>query len=224
MIRAKLEQIIARYTRNGQTRFFDTTQFPWVSELEAAWPQMRAELDEVLEQRERIPNFQDISEDQRVLTEGDQWKTLFLFGYGHEVKANCARCPVITRHVRKIPGMLTAMISILAPGKHIPPHRGPYKGVLRFHLGLLIPGPPGACRIRIDTETRPWVEGRSLIFDDSFEHEAWNDTGSLRAVLFVDFVRPLPFPLSLLNRVMLFRISRSPFIVEARDKAIERAL
>jgi beta-hydroxylase len=120
--------------------------------------------------------------------------------------------------------MLTAMISILAPGKHIPPHRGPYKGVLRFHLGLLIPGPPGACRIRIDTETRPWVEGRSLIFDDSFEHEAWNDTGSLRAVLFVDFVRPLPFPLSLLNRVMLFRISRSPFIVEARDKAIERAL
>ncbi len=223
MIRYWLEQAIERYTRNGQRRFFETSDFPWVRELENAWPEMKAELDELLTHRARIPNFQDISEDQKALTEGEQWKTFFLFGYGHKVEANCARCPVMARHVQRIPNMQTAMISILMPGKHIPAHRGPYKGVLRYHLGLLIPGEPGQCRIRIEDETRAWVQGRSLIFDDSFEHEAWNDTDSLRAVLFVDFVRPLPFPLSWLNRIMIFRISRSQFIIEARDNAVRAA-
>ena len=72
--------------------------------------------------------------------------------------------------------MKTAFFSILAPGKHLPPHRGPYKGVMRYHLGLLIPEPAEQCGIRVDTETRHWAEGESMIFDDTFEHEAWNDT------------------------------------------------
>lgn len=219
MIRHLVEQAIGQYSREGQRKFFDPLQFDWVAEVERGWPEIRAELDELLLERSRIPNFQDLSEDQKVLTEGEQWKTLFLYGYGHRVEENCKRCPATVRHLRKIPGMLTAMFSILAPGKHIPPHRGPYKGVLRYHLGLKIPGEAGQCRIRIGDETQSWREGGSLIFDDSFEHEAWNDTNEHRVVLFVDFVRPLPFPLSVLNRILILRISRSDFIIEARDKA-----
>ena len=91
--------------------------------------------------RDDLPNFQDISTDQYHLTDDDRWKTYFFYGYGFRSDANCARCPETTRLVETIPGMTTAMFSILAPGKRIPPHDGPYKGVLRYHLGLLVPEP-----------------------------------------------------------------------------------
>lgn len=114
--------------------------------------------------------------------------------------------------------MKTAMFSILAPGKHIPEHRGPYKGVLRYHLGLIVPGPKGSCRIRVGNDVRCWEEGRRLIFDDAHPHEAWNDSSSYRVVLFVHFVRPLMFPLSLMNRLVIWRISRTPFITDAMER------
>ena len=63
-----------------------------------------------------------------------------------------------------------------------------YKGVLRYHLGLIVPGSEGSCRIRVGNDVRCWKEGKSLIFDDSHPHEVWNDCDSYRVVLFVDFV------------------------------------
>jgi len=203
---------------DGNRTFFDTASFPWVSQVETGWREIRAELDALLLHRERIPNFQDISEEQKLLTQGNDWKTFFLYGYGHQVEKNLARCPKTARLLRLIPDMKTAMFSILAPGKHIPAHRGPYKGVLRYHLGLLVPEPETSCRIRVGDDIRIWQEGKSLIFDDSHEHEAWNDSDSHRVVLFVDFVRRLPPPLSLANRIQIWRISRSPFILEAAER------
>jgi ornithine lipid ester-linked acyl 2-hydroxylase len=213
MIQALLEKMIAA-SPGGDRTFFDTDSFPWVVQLEKEWRQIRAELDALLLQRDRIPNFQEISEDQKLLTQGDDWKTFFLYGYGHEVERNVARCPQTAKLLGLIPGMKAAMFSILAPGKHIPAHRGLYKGVLRYHLGLLIPE-PDRCGIRVGGETRCWQEGKSLIFDDTHEHEAWNDSQTHRVVLFVDFVRRLPVPLSLANRIQIWRISRKPFITDA---------
>jgi len=108
--------------------------------------------------------------------------------------------------------MKTAFFSILAPGKHIPAHRGPFKGVIRYHLGLLVPEPAERCRIRVGTEIRHWREGESLVFDDTYEHEVWNDTSGRRAVLFLDVVRPLRFPASTFNDLILALIKRSPFV------------
>jgi len=218
MIRALMEKIITRLTRDGNRTFFETEFFPWVASVEARSAAIRAELDSLLVHRDKIPNFQDISTDQNLLTEGDRWKTLFFYAYGHRAEQNCARCPETARILRGIPGMKTAMFSILAPKKHVPEHRGPYKGVLRYHLGLIIPEPRTSCRIRVANEVRSWQEGKSLIFDDSHLHEAWNDSESWRVVLFVDFLRPLPFPLSLLNRVMVWKISTTPFITDAMQR------
>jgi ornithine lipid ester-linked acyl 2-hydroxylase len=125
---------------------------------------------------EEIPNFQDVSKAQKALTEGDQWKTFFSYSFGNKNKENCARCPETVRLLHLIPGMKTGMFSILAPRKHIPPHRGPFKGVLRYHLGLIIPGPEGSCLIRVGNSVRSWKEGKSMIFDDSNEREVWNDS------------------------------------------------
>ena len=169
-------------------------------------------LDRLLQDRDRIPNFQDISPVQASLTEGEQWKTFFLYAYGREIPANCAQCPETLRLLQCIPGMTTAMFSILAPGKHIPAHRGPYNGVLRYHLGLIVPQDAEQCRIRVGEDIRHWQQGRSLIFDDTYDHEVWNDSNCYRVVLFVDFVRPLRFPLSLVNRLAIWAISRSDLV------------
>ncbi len=208
----------ARQSTVGDATFFDTGRFPWVAPLEENWRVIRGELDAVLERREDLPNFQDISTDQLELTTDDNWKTYFFFGYGFKSAANCARCPRTTALLERIPGMKTAMFSVLSPGKHIPAHRGPYKGVLRYHLGLKIPEPRAGCRIRVGDEVRHWEEGRSLVFDDTFEHEAWNDTDGVRVVLFVDVVRPLRFPASAFNAAVLKAIGVSPFIQDAKRR------
>ena len=71
--------------------------------------------------------------------------------------------------------------------------------MLRYHLALKIPEPREACRLRVGGEYANWDEGKSLLFDDSYEHEAWNDTDGERVVLFMDVVRPLKSPVRQVN-------------------------
>jgi beta-hydroxylase len=215
-----LERWLARHSTVGDRTFFDVEEFPWARILEQNWTLIRAELDEVLADQEQLPNFQDISTDQATITDDDRWKTYFLFGYGFKSEANCRRCPQTARLVDQIPGMQTAFFSILAPGKHIGAHRGPWKGVLRYHLALKIPEPREGCRIRVGDDVRHWHEGSSLIFDDTYEHEAWNDTEGTRVILFVDFNRPLRQPAATVNQVTLKAIAISPFIQDAKQRQL----
>ena len=190
--------------------------FAWTRRLEDHWRTIRAELDDILKHRDQLPNFQDISKDQRHLTDDDDWKTFFLYGFGHKAEANCTRCPKTTRLVESVPGMKTAFFSILAPGKHIPEHRGPYKGVLRYHLGLKVPQQKEQCRIRVADEVRHWEEGEGLIFDDTYRHEVWNDTDEERAILFMDVERPLIFPMSAINKAVIALVGLSSFVQDAK--------
>jgi aspartyl/asparaginyl beta-hydroxylase (cupin superfamily) len=216
MLRDLAERMLFFPTAN--VTFFDPDSYPWVAKVEAEWMAIRKELDALLVRREEIPNFQDLSEKQKPLTQGDQWKTFFLYGYGVEAEENCARCPETVRILKRIPGMKTAMFSILAPKKHIPEHRGMWKGMLRYHLGLIIPGPKGSCRIRVGQDVRSWEEGKSLVFDDSHLHEAWNDSDSYRVVLFVDLLRPAIFPFSLVNRGVVWTTAHMPSITEPMNR------
>jgi beta-hydroxylase len=213
-----IERWIGRRSPVGDTQFYELDRFPWVDLLEEHWTEIRAELDAVLQDRAAIPSFQDISVDQVDLSDDDRWQTYFLFGYGFEVREHTAACPRTTELVRSVPGMKTAMFSILAPGKHIPHHRGPYKGVLRHHLGLIVPEPATACRIRVGDEVRHWTEGGSMIFDDTYDHEVWNDTDGRRVVLFLDVVRPLTGFAAGLNTVLLWTIAHSPLVRDARRR------
>jgi ornithine lipid ester-linked acyl 2-hydroxylase len=206
------------FFRDGHKTFFEPGSFPWVAAVESEWRAVRKELDQLMVRRQDIPNFQDLSEAQKALTDGDQWKTFWFYGYGEKADDNCACCPETDRILHLIPGMKSAMFSILAPRKHIPEHRGMYKGILRYHLGLIVPGPDGSCRIRVGNDVRTWKEGKSLIFDDSHPHEVWNDCDAYRVVLFVDIVRPLSFPLSLANRAIIWAISKTSSITEPMER------
>jgi beta-hydroxylase len=213
---APIERFIGKRSLVGDATFFPLERFPWVSHIEENWTVIREEVEELLAEQAELPNFQDISKDQIEITDDDRWKTFFLYGYGFEAKLGVQMCPRTAALMREIPGMTTAMISILSPRKHILDHRGPYKGVLRYHLGLVVPQDAEACRIRVGEDIRHWEEGKSLVFDDTFNHEVWNDTDETRVVLFVDVLRPLPFPESAINRAIIKAISYSPFVLDAK--------
>ncbi len=205
-----LEGWVLRYSEVETTPFLAVEQFDWIEPLEAGFPLIRKELDTVLEYREELPNFQDISADQLSITDDDRWKTFFFFGFGFKSESNCARCPETTRLLEAVPGLTTAFFSILSPGKHIPPHRGPWRGVLRYHLALKIPSRSEQCGISVGGEVAHWHEGRSLVFDDGYEHFAWNDTDGVRVVLFVDVIRPLRRPAPGSMRPCIKAIAFSP--------------
>lgn len=213
VLHGPMEWLVRRFSCVGRHRFFDPSQFPWIPRIEAGSTAIRGELHALLRDRERIPSFEEIAPRNAPGGLRDaQWKSYWLVAFGRRTADNWRRCPETMRLLDTIPGLKTAFFSILAPGKHIPEHTGPYAGVLRYHLGLIVPREKAACRIRVGCDATHWEEGRSIVFDDSYPHEVWNDTGEERVVLFVDFVRPLPFPLSVLNEAVIRLASRSVFV------------
>lgn len=210
-----VEGLNEKYSINGNPPVYDNSSFPWVKEVESEWLAIRSELEDVMKFRTELPNFQNIMPGVDAITTDDNWKTYFLAGYGIESKENCKRCPETARILNKIPGMKTAFFSILSPDKHIPAHKGPFNGVLRYHMGLVVPEPKEKCRIRVHDKIKVWEEGQSIIFDDTYEHEVWNETDGFRVVLFVDFVRPIKFPFSLFNNLMVFAAAYIPAMQEA---------
>jgi aspartyl/asparaginyl beta-hydroxylase (cupin superfamily) len=211
---ARLNQLCARL---GNPFFYCNGNFPWVAQLERDWRFVRVELDRLLERKEQLPAIQEIITGASSITQDQGWKLFVLICHGVRSPRNIKLCPQTWRIVQQIPGLRTAIFSIFEPGKRLPPHRGPYNGVLRAHLGLLVPEPPSACAIRVGSEVRSWREGEVLIFDDSHEHETWNDTDGQRAVLFIDFLRPLRFPANIVNRTLLTAALFTPYLREGRE-------
>jgi len=214
---AGAERLNLKLSKVGNPAVYDNAVFPWAKEVEREWRAIRAELDQVLTRKDELPGFHEISTDVAPITQDRDWKTFFLCGYGMRADRNIQQCPETWRIVNKIPGLITAMFSILEPGKHIPHHRGPYNGVLRLHMGLIVPEPREKVRIRVGNEICHWSEGKALIFDDAYDHEAWNDSDKLRVVLFVDFVKPLRFPANFVNWLLLNLAVFTPFIRESSD-------
>ncbi|OLP16536.1 hydroxylase [Leptolyngbya sp. 'hensonii'] len=166
--------------------FYNSADFAFVTTLESNWEAIRSELNQ-LRQGDFIPW------PEKYLY-GKGWDTFGLYAFGVKISKNCNLCPETTRLVEAIPDLVTAGFSSLAAGTHIEPHTGYPDGLLRCHLGLIV---PQGCGIRVGEEIRTWTEGQCMVFDDTAEHEAWNQSGSTRVVLLLDFKAPsglLPEP------------------------------
>lgn len=196
---------------HGNPTIYDKRIFPWVTELEANWTVIRGELAQLMLQRDATTGS---GETDPTVGEDRSWTTFALTDYFSRSNDIIARCPETWRLVQKVPGLVSAMFSVLEPGQRLPAHHGPYNGLLRCHLGLIVPEPREAVGIRIDGKVCHWDEGRALIFDDTFEHEARNESGSSRVVLFIDFEKPMKFPARLVNRRLLRSYLFSPFVRE----------
>lgn len=196
--------------------YFDSTMFPWAIDLEEHWEDIRRELDVVLRRQPELPNPQDFSREQTVLTNDDQWKTYLFRAYGIDFPGNMESCPRTTDLLKKVPSLESAFFSILSAGKELPPHRGIHNGVIRYHLGLKIPDPPNQCGITVGGVTAHWREGRGIFFDDTFLHSAWNHSNDIRVVLLVDVVRPLREPFAFINYLNIRRIGRGALVQNAK--------
>jgi ornithine lipid ester-linked acyl 2-hydroxylase len=217
-LRHRVSAVVARSSRVGDQPVFDAALFPWVAEVESRWAEIRAELEPLLTKREAIPPLADISPDHRRIAPPGTWKSFFLHGYGYRVEENLQRCPKTAEIVARIPGLNSAFFSILDPGAHIPRHRGVTKAFLTAHLGLVVPARREQCRMQLHDRMLYWSEGKTLVFDDTFHHEVWNDSDELRAVLLVQFRRPVGLIGRIVGGLFLFGIRHSRFVQDARKE------
>jgi ornithine lipid ester-linked acyl 2-hydroxylase len=189
---------------------------PWSWDLILHASSIRAEFEALA--NHELKEFGSISPEQRRISDGNSWKVYVLRAYGRQLRQTAGRCPVTTRITSGYPDITTVLFSVLEPNTYIKAHRGPYGGVLRCHIPLKIPD--GDCAIRVGDQLMHWQLGEPLFFDDTLEHEAWNRTSERRVVLFIDYLKPLPWPLSRLNEAMIWLIGRSPFV----NRAIQASL
>ncbi|HET7911591.1 MAG TPA: aspartyl/asparaginyl beta-hydroxylase domain-containing protein [Pseudolabrys sp.] len=214
---AAVETLNVALSKFGNPPIYDDAVFPWSRLIEKEWRAIRAELDRILIRKDELPGFHELAADVSTISQDRGWKTFMLAGYGFRSDNNIGQCPETWRVCQNIPGLITVMFSILEPGKHLPPHRGPYNGVLRLHLGLIVPEPRDQLGIRVENGVYRWREGEAVVFDDAYEHEASNYTSQTRVVLFVDFRKPLRFPANVINWLLLHLAVFTPFIREGMD-------
>lgn len=152
----------------------DVRGFSWTRELRDNWRAIREEASAAA-----------LTHDPR--------GAVMLWRRGDPVAANAAYCPATVAAVATIPGLDSASFAMLPPGAHVPARRGTTRGLLTCHLGLIVPR-DGDVRMRVGDRVVRWAEGETVVFDDTYDHEAWNETGGVRVVLRLRVRRPLRQP------------------------------
>jgi aspartyl/asparaginyl beta-hydroxylase (cupin superfamily) len=179
------------------TQFFDTTEFDWVADLEAAAPAIRTELEAVLASDTGHKPYVEADPSRpnkgHSLLGDPNWSAFHLIENGVPFAGNAERCPATLAALADLPipriegRSPMALFSVLKPHTHIPPHSGMLNTRLIVHLPLIV---PDGCRLRVGNDVRDVVTGKVMIFDDSIEHEAWNDSDATRVILLFEIWRP----------------------------------
>lgn len=179
--------------------FYPRADFAWLAAFESAWTDIRAECERALLEDEAgvepyIAYPDGVPLDQWAeLNRSRKWSAFFLWRDGVRIDAHADRCPktaalLAQAPLADVPGYApTAFFSILDRKSHIPPHAGVTNSRLIAHLPLVV---PPQCRFRVGSETREWQEGKAWVFDDTIEHEAWNDSEVPRAIFIFDTWHP----------------------------------
>jgi len=170
--------------------------FPALSELKNSHARIKADLAYLLSHHEDITALHEVHP-RDLYVAGRAWRAFLLKIYGHEIKQNTAAVPDTMAAINRIPGVHSALFSILHGHAEIQPHRGSAAGVIRFHYPLIVPTEPEKCWIEIGGHHFFWEEGVPLVFDDTREHWVKNQTDQTRVVLIIDFNANMPFPVNL---------------------------
>lgn len=185
------------YPRLPNIPFYDPADFDWVPGLEAETDAIRSEVEAVLAADRDVAPYVRANSDrptrEHALLNDPSWSAYYLWQDGAVVEDHAAACPrtVATLRGLDMPAITgrspSVLFSVLKPGTHIPPHWGMFNTRLICHLPLIV---PPNCRLRVGNETRTVEAGKMMIFDDSIEHEAWNDSGETRVILLFEIWKP----------------------------------
>lgn len=179
--------------------FYEREEFPWLDEFEAATGTIQRELAGILESEQasftpyiHYPEHMPLDQ-WRELNHSPRWTAFNFFHRGRPIEERCRRAPGTMQALASLPQPQVplrspvAMFSVLQPHTRIPPHTGVANFRLVVHLPLIV---PGGCGFRVGGETREWKVGQAWVFDDTIEHEAWNDSDSIRILLICDVWNP----------------------------------
>lgn len=213
---SKLYDIVTQQMRRLYDRHISTPSvldeaqyFVGASSFLNRWETLRDEALQVARNLQQVPRFHELMAEQAEISanDGKDWRVFLLKAYGVEIRRNMEMCPELARLVRDNPDVLSATLSFLAPHKHIPRHRGPFRGILRFYMGLDVP-----VDARGEVQTVLAIEdiehkigsGQSILWDDTYPHEVWNRSDAMRIALLLDVRRHgLPWGLELLTRAVI---------------------
>lgn len=185
------------FPRLPQIQFYEREEFAWVPKVEQAYADIKAELTAIIQAGTQFPAYIEGDPNRPPTLHqmlGDtSWSAFHLLKNGERLEPNASRCPKTLEAIAHAPipeiksRSPMALFSILKAGAHIPAHNGMLNTRLICHLPLIV---PKGCRFRVGNEVREWEEGKLLIFDDSIEHEAWNDGTETRVILLFEIWRP----------------------------------
>jgi len=193
------EPVLFHYPGLPEIEFLDREDLPFIEAFEQHTPGIVADLAGVLaEDADELAPYinypPNVPLDQwEELNRSPRWSGYHLLENGLRVEAHCARCPRTMEAIALLPQPTVqrrspaAMFSVLQPRTRIPPHHGVTNTRLVLHLPLVVP--PG-CGFRVGNETREWKVGEAWVFDDTIEHEAWNDSDQVRTILICDIWNP----------------------------------
>ena len=215
--------------------------YPDLKIFEDHYEDIRAECLELLEAREKLINVSALG---GAYTQAGihtiEWKS-FPLKIGDLIEENCREMPKTAALLRQTPGIFTAFFSILAPNQYITPHWGYYKGIVRYHLGVLIPddNEKGQCWLRVNGDTDDnarrdattiekgeiyhWKNGEGIVFDDNYLHDAANESNEPRVIMWLDVRRKMPFYLELYNRLCLAAVGRDKSVRKMRRNAVAQS-
>ncbi len=189
------------------TPYLDVKLFPQLATLRENWQVIREEAQALFNsgQIRRSDEYDDLAFNSFFKT---GWKRFYLKWYDEPLPSAVSLCPRTVELVKNLPGINAAMFTVLAPKSKLGRHRDPFAGSLRYHLGIVTPN-SDACRIIVDGETYSWRDGQDVMFDETYLHEARNDTDVSRIILFCDVERPLKTPIMRgLNRFICKHVMR----------------
>lgn len=185
------------YPGMPQREFYERSEFPWLADMEATIPDMQEELRGVIARTQEfkpyVQGHPDRPRPNNPLLDDPSWGAHYFWKDGVEITENSVHCPRTMAALAAAPIPVIqerspmALYSVLEPGTHIAPHYGMLNTRLICHIPLVL---PPDCALRVGAETRPWRDGEALIFDDSFEHEAWNRSDQRRVILLFEIWRP----------------------------------
>lgn len=189
--------------------------FPTSQTLENNWKEIRRECINCLQNIQNINELDNVG--KNYIVEKDEfwqgWKTFDFRMFGKDNEDNMKKCPVLAHILKNDPNITSAFFSIMESGKTLSSHYGPFKGILRYHLGLICPPEEsGPCFISVDGETYDWKDGEGVLFDETYKHFVHNKTPYNRVILFLDVKRPMKtYTLTLINDLILYMMGISPY-------------
>lgn len=200
------------WTKKDEKVFYDTNE-EWCKKLRDNYKEIRREFI-TYQNKNKIPGYIEISDAGIPLDSQDEkWRVLILDIFGNNTQI-CKHFPLTCSLLKQVPGCRVSLFSVVDPNKKIPPHRGPNKCVLRYHLGLIVPKEKEYCFITVNNETRYWEEGKDIIFDDSYEHSVENNTNEQRVVLFLDIQKKYNVFLDTFNNILFYFIKNNSTLMD----------